>query len=223
MLEVIKEWEVNLQEIRGGTTNLGYKFEQKCTTKETLSTSAGRLLNNVPCNPWDRSSIQLWDTLTALKNCSPTLISFTCSLSPSLISHLPVSFYSFAKPHSASNVKNVTGKSQPRWSLHSHMWPSVSWNIPGEISTPRLRTQIPSFRLDALAPCLVKKLEAPPALHLYSRPQDENSGQFLMQQVPGKANFQHTNSIATGCYEKTALVGQEWKAMTSTSYIKLMY
>lgn len=56
------------KEIRGDTTNCGYKFEQKCTAKEMLSTSLGSLLNNLPYEiSGDRSGAQIWDILTALR------------------------------------------------------------------------------------------------------------------------------------------------------------
>lgn len=100
-----KKSEVTQQTV---DTNLSRNALQK----RCLSTAPGSLLNNLPYEiSGDRSGAPVWDILTALKAALQFLFPlYVVFLSPSPNSHLSAPLHSFAKLHSASNVKNVTGK-----------------------------------------------------------------------------------------------------------------
>lgn len=129
------------KENRGDTTSCGYKFDQKCTAKEMLSSSPKSLLNNLPYEiSGDRGGAQTWCSEAAQKLPSNSyFLYFICSFLVQLPSF--ITLHSFAKQCqilSKQCQKMSQEKSQPRWSLHSHMSSSlwkVLQNILSEILT----------------------------------------------------------------------------------------
>lgn len=119
-------------------------------------------------------------------------------------------------------------KSQPKWSLHSHMWSSlwkVLQNILSEIFTEakNLDTTISphGFMWECTGTLLGEGAGSTSCPSFYTADSSMKiSEQSLMQHVTRQSQscyFQHANSVVTACYKKP-LVGHEWKAMTKTLY-----